>query len=181
MKPIVTNPACDCSPAWSADGEEIVFDSDRNGNFDVWVVSVKNGTVRQLTDNETYEGMASWSPDGETIAYISWHKRTEEIHVTPAKGGNAKQLTNFEGFGMMRPVWSLDGKTIYTKYIPFSDRQRIKIIAVNVQDGTFRTIFDFDVEGRLDFTLATDNKNLYFKAGLFKGEDELWLADLVYE
>jgi Tol biopolymer transport system component len=41
MRRLTSSPAWDVFPAWSPDGRKIAFDSDRMGNFDIWVIEVE--------------------------------------------------------------------------------------------------------------------------------------------
>lgn len=62
---------CDeAEPAWSPDGNWIVYQSNCEGSYDIWKVSVTGGTpVRLTTDALTDEREPDWSPLGEHIAY----------------------------------------------------------------------------------------------------------------
>ncbi len=40
---LTNNPAYDESAAWSPDGSKIAFDSDRDGNFEVYVMNASRG------------------------------------------------------------------------------------------------------------------------------------------
>ena len=40
MTQLTHNLAWDIFPNWSADGKKVAFDSDRMGNFDIWVMEV---------------------------------------------------------------------------------------------------------------------------------------------
>lgn len=40
---LTTHPAHDTRPVWSPDGSKIVFASDRNGNFDIFVMDKEGG------------------------------------------------------------------------------------------------------------------------------------------
>ena len=58
--------------SWSPDGEKIAFAAFRNGVWNVWWVSVKDGTQKQLTDFDklnVYVRYPAWSPLGNQIAF----------------------------------------------------------------------------------------------------------------
>jgi Tol biopolymer transport system component len=38
LRQVTTDPAFDGSPAWSPDGSAISFNSERGGNYDMWVI-----------------------------------------------------------------------------------------------------------------------------------------------
>ncbi|MGM9758613.1 MAG: S41 family peptidase [Parabacteroides sp.] len=52
---LTSHPAHDTQPVWSPDGQWIAFASDRNGNFDVFIVSKEGGVPKQLTSHSTNE------------------------------------------------------------------------------------------------------------------------------
>lgn len=52
---ITTNPAHDTRPVWSPDGKQIAFASNRNGNFDIYLVSKDGGIPKQLTTHSANE------------------------------------------------------------------------------------------------------------------------------
>ncbi|MCP4633190.1 MAG: hypothetical protein GY855_09720, partial [candidate division Zixibacteria bacterium] len=68
---LTINSSKDVYPAWSPDGENIVFVSDRagNGNMDLWMIPSEGGTAKQLTDFPGNEHFPHWSHDGQKIAY----------------------------------------------------------------------------------------------------------------
>lgn len=59
--------ASDRDPAWSPDGRSIAFASDRNGTFDVFLVSVSGGPVRRLTSHDGHERWPSWTRDNRLV------------------------------------------------------------------------------------------------------------------
>jgi tricorn protease len=70
VRAIAALPASRCQyPAWSADGRQVAFVSDRSGEEQIWVVPSSGGAARQLTkDHRGQLGPLLWAPDGKTIA-----------------------------------------------------------------------------------------------------------------
>lgn len=52
---LTTNPAYDTRPVWSPDSKQIAFASNRNGNFDIFLVSKEGGAPLQLTTHSSNE------------------------------------------------------------------------------------------------------------------------------
>jgi dipeptidyl aminopeptidase/acylaminoacyl peptidase len=120
----------DSEPAWSPDGKQLAFSSNRskpdpdaNYNSDIWVVSAestdKGAHLTQVTTNPGEEREPSWSPDGKWITYVTqtepllFQYATKHIAISPASGGEAKVLTlSFDRMSSV-PRFSPDGKFIY--------------------------------------------------------------------
>ncbi len=54
--------ADDFGPAWSPDGSRIAFSSDRDGNFEVYVMNADGSGQTRLTDNPGIDTNPAWSP-----------------------------------------------------------------------------------------------------------------------
>jgi dipeptidyl aminopeptidase/acylaminoacyl peptidase len=67
----VTQGGRDNSPAWSPDGKTLAFLSARDGNSQVYLLSLEGGEARKLTQLSTGADLFHWSPDGKTIAFTS--------------------------------------------------------------------------------------------------------------
>jgi len=60
------------SPAWSPDGREIVFVSDRDRDADLYLMNADGSNERLLTRNDSAEDRdPAWSPDGRWIVFSS--------------------------------------------------------------------------------------------------------------
>lgn len=86
---ITTDVNNDIAPAYSADGQEIAFASDRSGNWDIWNVSAAGGTPVAITTNGSADRGPSWSPDGASIAFHSIRDANWNIYTVPVAGGVA--------------------------------------------------------------------------------------------
>jgi dipeptidyl aminopeptidase/acylaminoacyl peptidase len=89
---------------WSPDGTEIAFDHRINpantsgATADISIVSIADGTIRKLVDQEGADSNPVWSPDGKQIAFGSAMKKPFSflnfvIAVIPAAGGRIEPLT----------------------------------------------------------------------------------------
>ena len=93
------------------DGKRLLFDSDRMGNMDIWMIPVEGGEMQQVTTDPTPDWAPAWSPDGKQIAFHAARSGNRDIWVMPVEGGPARQVTGHEASDM-HPVWSPDGQEI---------------------------------------------------------------------
>jgi Tol biopolymer transport system component len=102
----------------------IAFDSDRQGNPDIWTMRPSGRDLRNLTKgSEAADGSANWSPDGRRIAFMSDRVTPDnpdppgkqgpdfEIFVMNPNGSDPRQITLNE-FDDEDPAWSPNGMRI---------------------------------------------------------------------
>jgi len=92
-------------------GDLIAFHSDRDGDWEIFVMNADGTDVRQLTDNDDRDEFPAWSPDGKHIAFTSDRDGDTEIFVMNADGTDVRQLTDNDGSNL-DPAWSPDGEHI---------------------------------------------------------------------
>ena len=102
-------------PAWSPDGEHIVFDSPAvDGNFDIYEVEAQGGTVKRLTTAPLEDRFPHFSPDGEWIYFSSRRSGSWEVWRMPAGGGDTKaEQVTFEGAYYSQP--GADGAVYFSR------------------------------------------------------------------
>ncbi|HUV74533.1 MAG TPA: hypothetical protein VMW79_09500 [Anaerolineae bacterium] len=69
---LTNNPDTRTSQPWSPDGTHLAFETDRDGDFEIYVMDVDGSGQTNLTSNPTaYDISPSWSPDGTKIFFRS--------------------------------------------------------------------------------------------------------------
>jgi TolB protein len=95
----------DTHPAFSPDGEQIAFHSQRDGGG-IFVMGATGESVRRLTDLGC---SPAWSPDGKKIGFYSNRSGSYEIWTIEPDGSGLQQLTDTPGQSANFAVWSPDG------------------------------------------------------------------------
>jgi Tol biopolymer transport system component len=136
----------DIDPAWSPDGKEIAFASNRCGNYDIYVMRADGSGVKRLTRNPADDVEPGWSPDGKRIVFASDRPANavevkqrkagvfvQDLYVIGADGSGLHRLTGAPSRGDSMPSWSPDGKLI--AFSTSSDPPQIETMWAN---GTHR-------------------------------------------
>ncbi len=89
----------------------IVFASERDGNYEIYVMYADGSDVARLTNYPGYDMEPAWSPDGQKIAFVSDRSGHDEIYVMNADGANVTRIT-FSPSNKHSPAWSPDGSRI---------------------------------------------------------------------
>ena len=168
---------------------QITFISDRDGNYEIYVMDNDGKNQRRLTNNPKFDISPSWSPDGKRIVFMSdrdGHVIDNipglpifEIYVMDADGGNQQNLTN-DPKNDASPSWSPDGQRIAFS----SDRDGNSEIYVMNADGSNQQNLTNSPDDNFHPSWSPDGKRIAFSArrdGHFIGEDgitsEIYLMD----
>ena len=102
-----TEPVRYWSPAWSPNGKQIAFVSNRDGSAfgNVFVANADGSNPRQVSNDQLGKTGVAWSPNGRWIAYQAYAYIDE---VNPA-GTMHRRLT---GYGGTQPDFSPSGRRI---------------------------------------------------------------------
>lgn len=164
-RPLIRSARADLSEQFSPDGGQIVFASDRTGNFEIWISDADGKNQRQLTDNNGSSGSPRFSPDGKFIVFDAQTAGNSDIFVVSTNGGTPRRLTA-DSFNNALPAWSVDGNWIFFLSNRSGDSQIWKIPAAGGE------AMQITKQGAFEMFAAPDGKTiLYSKGG---GKAGLW-------
>jgi serine/threonine protein kinase len=106
----------DClDPAWSADGENMLFACGPASGRQLYTIGLKDKEIHQITDLPQIRGRSDWSPDQNEIASYIGGEWEREIVIIGISGNIIKYLT--DGGNNLAPSYSPDGAWItFTSY-----------------------------------------------------------------
>jgi len=107
---LTRNLASDTDPVWSPDGSKIAFASNRDGNWEIYVMNADGSNQTRITNDPAIDNEPTWSPDSSRIAFVKMPESTSsaEIYVINADGTNESRLTTNSWYEYS-PAWSPDG------------------------------------------------------------------------
>jgi Tol biopolymer transport system component len=162
----------------SPDGRQVLYQSDRTGNYELWLLDRSSGAERQLTDHPAWDAMADWAPDGREIVFLSNREGALQVWVLAVEGGQVRRVSeksrpipfepHFSG-----PRWSPDGKAI--GFIAVDEREEA-LWVVDPQGGNERSV----LSGVSGFDWYRDSRHIVYirKVGDKSGVVEMRAADL---
>ena len=107
--------------AWAPDGQQLLMDSWHDGDSEILIVRPDGTTMRQLTDNDAWDGSAAWSPDGQHIVFRSDRSGEGALYLMRPTGDSLVRLTPV-GERAALPVWSPDGTQIAYTFLRYNQQ-----------------------------------------------------------
>jgi WD40-like Beta Propeller Repeat len=118
----------------TSDGK-IVFQSDRDGNNEIYLMNADGSNQTRLTNNPAADTQPALSPDGARIAFASTRDGNSEIYVMKADGTGLTRLTN-DPASDTQPVFSPDDTQIaFTKRFGSGEAANNEIFVMNAFTG----------------------------------------------
>ncbi len=173
-------------PFWSPDGKSIAFASDRNGNYDIYVMPASGGTAKRLTYYSAGDYPSCFSADGTTIYFTSARMDNinnvmfpsgvlPEMYSVSVKGGKETQVLSVPAEDAK---WDKAGnRLIFHDRKGYEDAWRKHhtssvardLWMYNKKENKYTKLTDFEGEDR-NPVFSTDESDLYYlseKSGTF--------------
>lgn len=154
---LTTSTGSDYSPAWSPDGKYVAFVSDRDNNYEIYVMNADGSAPTRITKNTSVDDEPTWSPDSAHIAFTVGDDN-RKIYIMNADGSDVNPLMENSDNDDANPAWSPDGsKIVFT-----SNRDgNYEIYIVNI-DGTGLTRVTNNVANDTSPVWSLDGKYIAF-------------------
>jgi dipeptidyl aminopeptidase/acylaminoacyl peptidase len=166
----------DANPRWSPDGERILFESNRSGSNQLWVLTA-DGEAKQLTNISTGASNGAWSPDGKHVAFVSSvYPEFSEKPFAESDRLNKERDEQIEKSPVKAKVFTKLFYRHWDEYVG-DKRQHIFVVTADGKDCRDVTPGDRDANPTSstfssgdDFTFTPDGKHLVFTAVPEKNE-----------
>lgn len=145
----------------AANSPRIVFQSNRSGNNEIYIMNIDGSNVINLTNNPADDRFPSWSPDGSNITFTSNRSGNSEIYTMNPDGSNVTNLTNTSANELVF-TYSHDGAKMLVVEQGGSPTFKLKIIAADGSPGA--TLFSSGSMSQAfgSFSPTNSNKLLMF-------------------
>ncbi len=132
------------APSFSPDGSQLAIAlSRRDGNVDVYLLTLANQELRRLTEDPAIDTEPVWSADGRSVYFTSDRAGAPQVYRQGIGAGERAQRITFDGTYNARPRVSPDGREIALVTI---DRGAYRIAVADVARGGLRIL----TTGQLD-------------------------------
>ncbi len=147
-KILTNNPSEDRYASYSPDGTTILFESNRNGNWDIFTMNVDGENQISLTSDTAQDRRPCWHPSGKKILFESGRGGENQLYELDLRNSKINKI-DLEG---------LDKTPIFARYSP--DGKQIAFSAYNSDNDP--NIYVADEKGKdLRQITAYDFRSVY--------------------
>ncbi|MBP8241299.1 MAG: PD40 domain-containing protein [Thermoflexales bacterium] len=128
------------APQVSPDGKKLLFHTNRDGNFEVYVANVDGSGLKNLTNEAGNDITPGWSRAGDLIAWSANRIGDGyQVYVAKPDGSGVRQVVSAPSSNTARPTFSPDGKRLAFSIQAFTGLPS-KIAVVNIDGTGFRVL-----------------------------------------
>ncbi len=164
--------------AWSPDGNQLVYASDRNGGGQLFLYDIGAEHETQLTSNALKDEKPQWSPDGKQIA---WIRDGREIHVMTIADKVTRVIASHKYRTLsdaQRPLsWSPDGQWI--AFFSVDSRGYANVSVAPSAGGPARPISFLANSNAGGISWSPDSTYLLFESGQRTEQRSISRIDLI--
>jgi len=170
----------DASARWMPGGSQVVFESDRRGAPDVWLLDVTGGDTTRLTSDPQPDVGPSPSPDGSWIAYQRVSENGAELRLAPTDGSgesvpDSTWATRFTDQCCVS--WSPDGTRLLITVAESGAGRSLAAADIEPATGRASALQMLDLPGVAQRgRFSPDGRSIAYEAR-GEGSWDLWIVD----
>lgn len=156
---------------WSPDGKRVAYCAERNGQYDIYTISVDGGEETQLTNLPGLDDGPEYSPDGKYIWFNSVRTGLMQVWRMEADGANPTHMVNEESNNWFPHVSPDNQWVVYIAYkkgdVEPGDHpanKNVELRLIPAAGGESKTIVSlFGGQGTINVnSWAPDNRTIAF-------------------
>ena len=178
-------------PRFSPDGKWIAFSSNREGNYDVYVIPVAGGKAKQLTFHSADDNVVGWTPDGKNVVFTSSRNlgvfpNVATLLQVPVDGGMERPIeTDWGSSGSYSP----DGaKLAFTRHPSVWSRKHYRgsyaadLWVEEIAAKKFTKLADPDYHGNYLWPMYSTGGFIYFVSDAMPDEKNVkWGSSQIFQ
>lgn len=159
-KNLTNNSAEDRYASYSPTGDQIIFESNREGNWDIYTMDLDGKNQQKVTLHKKDDRRPSWHPSGQKIIFESNRSGKYELYELHVKNKEVKKIN----------IKDMDGEPTFAQYSPDGNKiaysskksdQQAKIVIIDQQGVHIKTLVDYSFRSFYP-RWSADGKTLLF-------------------
>ena len=146
-KCLTANTFDDRYASYSPSGDKIVFESNRDGNWEIYIMDSNGMNAQRITYHTGDDRRPTWHPNGEKIIFESTRTGKNQLYILSLKESDIAQITHF-----------FTGNPIFASFSPGGD-----LIALSLQESeNTSNILLIDSKGNTIKKLTNNDKRNFY-------------------
>ena len=156
---ITKNAGNDLSPNWSPNSKKLVYQSDRNGNWDIFIYDLEKDTTIQLTFNLRNEQRPLWHPYRKLVVFDRGNDTSQYLYKIDLKSRKISPLFERE-INCKQLSIAKDGRIVY--FLGYdTSHENWELFSYHFIYDNLNQLTDFKEDG-LFFDLSPDGKTICY-------------------
>lgn len=161
---------------FSPDGKTIAYQSNAEGNWNLYAMNADGTNIRRLTDHPAADITPVFSPDGKHITFCSERDGHRVVYIMNVDGTDQRRLTDDPG-NDLHPAFSPDGKRIIFSSNRGNEKPaNFDIYVMNI-DGTGLARITSGIEVDTYATFSPNGKKIITRRVIDGGNNEIFIMN----
>lgn len=164
--------------SYSPDGKWIVFESNREGNWGIFVMDTTGSQIQEVVQDEYNNRRPTWHPNGKRILFESIRNEKSALYVVDVKRKKPRRLLLEPTLG--QPIFASyapNGKTIAVS-LKVSD-EKSNIVLLNKRGNVLKKLTNNDKRNYYPKWSSNGKEMIYFsRKDTDNQDDEIYLLNL---